>query len=109
MTYRNFLFPPNAQRFKGGGGGTAPAMIAPPVAAPPPTPVTAPATPAPTIQAPPAPTATQDGPNVVQARIDARRAQAKKRGINSTILQGAGDEGGAQLLGGGKTTLLGGG
>ena len=108
MNSRQHLFPPFAFQYKGGGG--APAQVAPPALLDAPAPVAAPVTAAPIIQAPPAPAASFNSPETIQARVDAQRASARRRGLNSTILAGAPGETGTLGGGGsGKNVLLGGG
>jgi hypothetical protein len=111
MNLTDLTFPPNDRRFKG-GGGSAPAPVAPPE------PVAAPAatTPQAPLFAPAAPAASTSAPEATQARVDARKQAAKRKGINSTILAGAdaagplgGAAAGSPIGGSGKSTLLGGG
>lgn len=96
------LFPPHAFLFKGGGGGSStPQQVPPP--------------PAPTLAmpAPAAPPVTSSAIEVTQARLDAKKQAKARKGLNSTILAGAGGESegstGGLLGGAGKGTLLGGG
>lgn len=108
MNFSNPFFPRHAFLFK--GGGSAPAVVAPPEPVAPPPPATA--TPAAPIFAPTAPAASQSAPEVTQARIDARKQAAKRKGLNSTILAGADAVAGSSTTGGSggnKNTLLGGG
>jgi hypothetical protein len=87
MDFNRPLFPPNAFRFKSGGGTD-------PKAGP--------------IQAPPAPSAAPASVEVTQAKLDAKRNAKAKTGINSTILAGNEAFAPAQQAGG-KNTILGGG
>lgn len=100
MNLYDLFYPRHSVRFKGGNGAPA-APLPPTPTAPPP------------IQAPAAPPATTNAIEVTQARADAKRQAAGRKGINSTILGGADQNNNqTQALGGsgnGKNTLLGGG
>lgn len=112
MNFTHPFHPRSTQLFKGGGSTAAPTVLAPPPAVtPPPAIVNPPVTPAPQLVAPAAPAASLASPSVTQVQTDARRAAAKKRGLNSTILTGAGAQQDNSSLGGagGRGTLLGGG
>lgn len=112
MNFTHPHFPRSTQLFKGGGSTAAPTVLAPPPAVTPPPAVITPAAPAtPPIAAAAGPAATLASPSVTQIQTDARRAAAKKRGLNSTILTGAGPQPDNSTLGGGRAggTLLGGG
>lgn len=114
MNFTHPFHPRSTQLFKGGGSSAAPTVIAPPPAVtPPPAVVSPPTVAAPQLAAPAAPVASLASPSVTAVQTDARRAAAKKRGLNSTILSGVGganaDKSNSLSVGGGGNTLLGGG
>jgi hypothetical protein len=100
MNFTHPFFPRHQFLHKGGGSGDAPELAPAPVSAPAPTPTVL-QTPAPA-----APSATAASPDVMTAKNDAKKAAAKKKGLNSTILGDPNALGGAASK---PNTLLGGG